>query len=44
MLSYLVYAFDRKHRYFAEMKFGPVESGFFTSSAEPQDYFHGFIY
>ena len=26
------------------MKFGPIEDGFFSSSPEPQDYFHGFIY
>lgn len=29
----LVYAYDRKHRYFASLSFGPIKKGFFTSSS-----------
>ena len=39
-----MYAYDRKNHIFASLKFGQIEDGLFSSSREPQDYFHGSIF
>lgn len=43
--TFLVYAFDKTNNLFAELIFGPFKSGgIFSSSSQPEDYFHGKIY
>lgn len=33
-----VYAFDRKNRLFAAIKYGPTSSGLFSKNSDPDDY------
>ena len=43
-MGHLVFVYDMKNNYFAELHFGGKRKGFLASSTEPEDVIYGNIY